>query len=101
MIKAIKKKLANKYVSWVFNIGFIVLLIVSIEGGWYLWFLLISTIFLTVFYWHELYRIMKAGGELYASFCKEKSYQITKKVYKDYRNEEMEQTLADRLKEKK
>jgi len=38
---------------------------------------------------------MKMGGDLYADWCREKSYKITKKVYKDYSIPEMEKKLEE------
>lgn len=87
-MKKIKKLLANKYVSWTWNIGYIIGWIVSIEQGWYGWYFLGTTALMLLLYWKPLYGIMKFGGDMYAAFCKKQSLKLTQKVYPTYKRDE-------------
>jgi len=93
MLKKLKKFLNNKYVSLIANAGYMIGWIFAYDYGVLLWYFLITTSVLLLLFWKELYSVMKLGGEVYADWCKMQSYKITKKVYKDYVNEEMEGKL--------
>ena len=80
----------NKWVSRVVNVSYIVGMIVSLEGGWFLKYILYTTILLCILFWKNLYGFMKLGGDMYADWCQSKSYKITKKLYPGYVNEEQE-----------
>ena len=86
---------SNKWVSRTVDIAYIIGFIISIEGGWMLKYVFYTTLVLCILFYKPLYQIMKMGGDLYADWCREKSYKITKKVYKDYSIPEMEKKLEE------
>ena len=72
----LKRLTQNRYFGWIFNICYILGIIISFDRGWGLKFLLISTLIIAVVYWKPLYGIMKQGGDLYADWC----YKISNKT---------------------
>ena len=95
MNKTINKIMHNKYFTIIFNIIYILGFVVAKERGFMLWYFLITTTLMTVAFWKPLYSIMKVGGDMYASWCRDKSYQLTKKVYPGYEREEDCDDLCD------
>jgi len=91
--KMLKNFLKNKWVSMAVNIGYMVGWVWSIEGGFVIKYLLISTAIMLVLFWKPLVAVMKAGGDMYAGFCRKQSYKLTKRVYKGYTDPEREELL--------
>lgn len=60
----------NKWTSRAFNILYLVGWIAAIELGYKMWYFLGSTVLLLILFWKPLYKIMKHGGDLYASWCR-------------------------------
>jgi len=88
----------NKWVSRAVDIGYILGLILSIEGGWFLKYILYTTILFCVLFHKSLYKFMKMGGDMYADWCMAKSYKITKKFYPDYEDKRSEELIkAEKL----
>ena len=97
--KAFKAFLGKGKVSMAINIGYILGWVWSIEFGYFLWYFFITTTLALLLFWKPLIEIMKFGGDVYASFCREKSYKLTKKIYKGYERKDMEDMLKEKNKE--
>jgi uncharacterized membrane protein len=61
--------LNNKYLSWAINIGYFVGLIISIEGGFYGKYLIITTLLMIIVFWKPLIEFMKAFSVIYTNWC--------------------------------
>ena len=83
-----EKVLYNKYVSIAFNIVYILGFFAAAERGVFLWYLLITTTVMILAFHKPLWTMMKLRGELYASWCVDKSHQVTKKIYPGYERKE-------------
>lgn len=61
--------LGKKWPSRIFNIAYLLGWLISWELGVFEWYLIISTLIACILFWRPLWKIMQAGGKLYADWC--------------------------------
>ena len=89
----------KKIWSYFEKIVYVILLIVSIEQGWWVWFVLGSTAWLCLFYHKQLYNTMKYWSEMmmmvYDGYVMQQQLKGMMKINKEDNNEPNTESVVD------
>ncbi len=89
----------KKIWSYFEKIVYVILLIVSIEQGWWVWFVLGSTAWLCLFYHKQLYNTMKYWSEMmmmvYDGYVMQQQLKGMIKINKEDNNEPNTESVVD------
>ena len=89
----------KKIWSYFEKIVYVILLIVSIEQGWWVWFVLGSTAWLCLFYHKQLYNTMKYWSEMmmmvYDGYVMQQQLKGMIKINKEDNNEPDTESVVD------
>ena len=81
MLKKLRQLRKHKYAGLVVNAAYLIGWVFAVERGVGLWYLLITSILMGIFFWKQMWYMMNKGSEWYQEFCYSTSRKINDRIF--------------------